>query len=237
MERRYEGAVNRTNIDLAKIHTSCGEIFIKKLLESPNGRSIACDIWDVMTADGTADQNCIGENFNQLIQSIKTGWFEGYNPTDETQIQFYSYTYIFWLYLFLERIEVILNEIDPDRSFGPINEFYRTLKTMNEIRLWANFMKHPKNFIFVHWPEFTFVGKKINKIETTKLINTTYLKDHYSSEKQNKPEELTNNDDVVVQFPKLDLLTSGFCKELGEFINFICDNKMLRNKLRVKSNK
>jgi len=224
-------------IDLEEIHKSCGEIFNNELLESPDGRSLACGIWDAMTGDDGSDENCIGENFNQLIQTVKSGWFDEYTPTENTKIQFYTYTFIFWLYLFLERIEVILNEIDPERSYAPINDFYRTLSTMNEIRLWANFMKHPKNFIFVHWPEFTCVGKIIRKNTNTKIINTAYLKNHYSNEKQDKPDELDNNDDVVVQFPKLNILTEGFCKDLTNFINFICENKMLRDKLRKKSNK
>lgn len=224
-------------VNLREIHEICGEIFNTDLLESPNGRSLACSIWDAMTDDDGSDDNCIGENFNQLIQTVKSGWFDEYNPIESTQIQFYTYTYMFWLYLFLERIEVILNEIDPERSYAPINEFYRSLGTMNEIRLWANFMKHPKNFIFVHWPAFTYVGKYINKARNTKIINTSYLKNHYSSEKQVRPEELNNSDDVIVQFPKLDILTKGFCRDLTSFINFICENKMLRDKLRKKSNK
>ena len=226
-----------THIDLLEIHFQCEDIFNIELLESPNGRSLACSIWDAMTNDDGSNENCIGENFNQLIQTVKTSWFETYFPTGETNIQFYAYTYIFWLYLFLERIEVILNEIDPDRSYAPINNFYRKLDSMNTIRLWANFMKHPKNFIFVHWPQFTFVGKVIRKNLNTKIINTSYLKDHYSNEAQQKPEELDNNDDVIVQFPKLELLTKGFCDDLTKFINFICENKMLRDKLRKKSNK
>ncbi|MBI1228320.1 MAG: hypothetical protein GC192_24005 [Bacteroidetes bacterium] len=224
-------------INLEEIHKSCGEIFSTELLESPNGRSLACGIWDAMIGDDGSNDNCIGENFNQLIQTLKSGWFEGYIPNGGTRIQFYTYTYIFWLYLFLERIEVILNEIDPERSYAPINDFYRKLNTMNEIRLWANFIKHPKNFIFVHWPDFTFVGQVIRKNANTKIINTAYLKNHYSNEKQNKPDELDNNDDVVVQFPKLVVITKGFCDDLTSFINFICDNKMLRDKLRIKSNR
>jgi len=223
--------------ELVKLHKKCGEIFNSKLLEDTEGRSLACSIYDAMIGEDEADDNCIGENFNQLIQTVKTGWFEGFEPNTNTNVQFFTYTYIFWLYLFLERIEIILNELDPSRNFGPVKDFYRSLKTMNEIRLWANFMKHPKNFIFVHWPEFTFVGKRFNKTGKTKLINTAYLKNHYSSEKQDMPEELDNNDDVTVQFPKLDILTECFCDDLLNFINFICDNKMFRDQLKQKSNK
>lgn len=226
-------------VDLTRVHTKCGKIFREKLLENPNGRSLACDIWDVMTGEGNnAKDNCIGENFNQLIQTVISGWFEDYKPNSDTRVVFYVYTYLFWLYLFIERIEVILNEVDPNRNYGPINKFYNGLKTMNEIRLWANFMKHPKNFIFVHWPQFTFVGKSLRKnSNNTQIINTSYLKEHYSNESQKKPATLNNCDDVIVQFPKLDVLTEQFCLELLEFIRFICDNKLIRDELKGKSNK
>lgn len=154
----------------------------------------------------------------------------------------YSYR-VLYLYLFilailiLERIEFIINQIDPERKFGCIKEFHRNLKTMDEIRVWVNFIKHPKNFLFVHWPNFTFVGQKIEKTPNTILINTSFLKAHYSSERQDKPESIENKNEIIVLFPKLPTLTKVFCKELKEFIRFICDNKMIAQALEKKSNR
>jgi hypothetical protein len=223
-------------MSLAEIHTKCGEIFAKELLREEGGNSLACDIWDVMTENVADCDNCIGENFNQLILSVNDNWFENYKP-EGNQIQFYAYTYIFWLYLFIERMEFIINEIDPNRTFDPIKDFCRERKAMEEVRLWANFIKHPKHFFFVHWPTFIFIGEPFDKADNPMVITTSYLKDHYSNQEQAKPKELANNDKVVVQFPRLDILTTGFCKDLKEFFRFICRNDLVAKPLRQVSNR
>ena len=117
-------------IDLQNIHAKCGEIFRSELLKEPEGNSCACDIWDVMTEGHDNCDNCIGENFNQLTLLLIDNWFEAYNA-ENVKREFYVYTYMFWLYLFIERIEFILKEIDPKRDFRPIKEFQQSLKTSN----------------------------------------------------------------------------------------------------------
>lgn len=223
-------------MDLNEIHARCGEIFKRELLEQPNGRSYACEIWDRMTEGKDNCDNCIGENFNQLIQTFIDEWFDNYKPGEVSKIEFYCITYIFWLYLFLERIEFIFNEIDPKDEFHLIHSFRRGLKKMDELRVWANFFKHPKQFLFVHWPQYIFVGQIFHKDLDTIIINTSFLKEYYSSELQTKPKLLENKKSVVVQFPKLEDLTLGFCKDLKIFFKFVCDNKMISDFLKVKTN-
>jgi len=201
--------------------------------KNPGGRSFACEIWDKKTDGKDHHDNCIGENFNQLVQIVISDWFDGYIPTEYTRPEFYVQTYIVWLYLFFERIEYIFNEINPDRKFGPIQKVYKSLTTMEEIRLWANFIKHPKNFFFVHWPHYIFVDEYFNTEDpNSNLINTAFLKDHYSSEKQPKPIKLDNKSDVTVQYPKLPNLTAGFCRDLKQFFRFVCDNQMVIDELQ-----
>ncbi len=224
-------------MNISLIHQECGKIFTEELFDKLDGRSFACEIWDVMTCNEDNCDNCIGENFNQLIDSIDQEWFKGYSPHEYARIEFYVYTYVFWLYLFYERIEFIINEIDPEAKFALIQDFRRGLKSMNEIRLWANFIKHPKHFMFAHWPEFKFIGQSFNKSDKSVIVNTAFLKEHYSKETDKKPQSLENNDRVVVQFPKLDQLTLGFCKDLKAFFRFICDNKILADHLKKKSNR
>ncbi len=219
---------------LQELHKECGETFKKELVDI-DGRTFACEIWDVMTMGEDGCENCIGENFNQMIHRIADEWFDNYKPSGES-IDFYMQTYIFWLYLFYERMEFLFNEIDPTKSFLPVQELNRSLKTMNQIRLWANFIKHPKYYFFVHWPKYIFEGQIFDKKSDTIIINTSFLSDHYSSEKQEMPKKLENKCNVVVQFPKLDLLTIGFCKDFKEFIRFICDNSMVIKQLKKKSN-
>lgn len=221
---------------LPEIHDKCATIFKQELLEEPEGRSYACEIWDVMTGGKTNCDNCVGENFNQLIQTIVEDWFDNYKPAGTSRIEFYAMTYIFWLYLFYERIEFILNEVDPNKNFHLVQSYRRSLKHMDEIRVWANFFKHPKHFVYVHWPKYIFVGQNFSKTTDTILINTSFLKDYYSSETQETPKALENKNVVVVQFPKLDILTKGFCQELIGFFRFVCDNRMVSDYLKEKSN-
>ena len=221
---------------LREIHDKCGMTFKQELLEEPDGRSFACEIWDTLTEGREDCENCLGENFNQLIQTIVKDWFDNYTPTEESSAEFYAMTYILWLYLFFERIEFIINEVDPNKNFHLIQSYRRSLKHMDEIRVWANFFKHPKHFVYVHWPKYIFVGQAFKRAANTMLINTTFLKEHYSSEVQDLPKSLENKNVVVVPFPKLDILTKGFCDELKGFFRFICDNKMVSDYLKSKSN-
>ena len=222
---------------LQELHIECGKIFKRELFEDTQSasRSFACEIWDKMTENEGDCENCIGENFNQLFQTLNVEWFDNYKPIG-ADLDFYMTTYILWLYLVYERIEFVFNEIDPDEKFHLTQDFRRSLKTMNEIRLWANFLKHPKHFFFVHWPKFIFVGQHFDKNNDTLLINTSFLNNHYSSEKQDKPKCLENQCSVVVQFPRVDLLTTGFCNDFNAFIRFVCDNSMVTNFLKKKSN-
>ena len=224
-------------MELEKIHIECGAIFKKELLEEEGLRSNACEIWDVLTEKKVGCDNCIGENFNQMIQSVIDEWFDTYKPNNNSRPEFYFQTYVLWLYLFYERIEFLLNEIDPSQSFHLVQEYRRTLQTMNTLRLWANFIKHPKQFIYVHWPTYIIEGESYNRTAETMLVNTSFLKDHYSSEQNQPPVSLKNKDTVFVQFPKLTNLTKGFCDELNSFFKFICKNEMIAAHLRKHSNR
>ena len=205
-------------MDLEKIHRACKEIFDASLMQKNSGRSNACQIWDVLTERISGCDNCIGENFNQMIRAMRLEWFNHFKPSSESDHpEFYIETYIIRLYLFLERMEFLFNEIDPDQSFALVQNYRNELKTMNIIRLWANFIKHPKEFVYVHWPIYIIEGEKYSKSDETILVSTSFLKDHYSSEKNIRPEHLKNKDTVVVQFPKIEELTKGFCKDLNSF--------------------
>jgi hypothetical protein len=124
---------------LETIHTKCHKIFRDKFFQNPDdfnndavkfyGPSSACRIYDKLTEDG-AKQDCIGENFNQLIQRIEGNWFENYKPTDD--LDYYFFNYCLLLYLFVERVEIIFNVINSDGKSKLFNDFkhnnFKTLK-------------------------------------------------------------------------------------------------------------
>ncbi len=182
-------------MDLKKEHHACKEIF-DKLFDTPDGESVACDIWRSMVGEGENFDNCIGENFNQLLRTIGRDWF-GSSGIGDTTIEFYCTTYILWLYLVVSRTYEILDSLNPKKSNDFIEKKRVSLQAFNEINLWAKFIKHPKEFIFCHWPEHTCEGHLFNKQGERTIISSSYLKDHYASEAAKRPTILKNNINVV----------------------------------------
>lgn len=223
--------------NLIEIHESCKLIFEKQLIEPEVGRSSACKMWDVMTDKKDNHENCLGENFNQLIQTIKDDFFENYTPSQTTKLDFYFTTYILWLYLIVERIDFVFDVVNKDNKSKLFSDFKENnFKTSQLIKKWANFIKHPKEFIFSHWPQYIMEGSDIeiaNENQTV-IINADFVKKHYTKS-DSRISELENCDSVIVSVPELSNLTTEFCKELNAFFDFICDNKIVSDFLRKKT--
>ena len=221
--------------NLIETHKNCKKIFEESLIESENGRSFACKMWDVMTDKNDNHENCLGENFNQLIQTINDDFFENYTPSRNTKLDFYFTTYILWLYLIVERIDFVFDVVNKDNKsklFGDFKE--NNFQTSQLIKKWANFIKHPKEFIFSHWPAYVVEGSEISNPNEAIIINADFVKKHYTKS-DSRITELENCINVVVLVPELTNLTTGFCKELNTFFDFICDNKVVSDFLRKKT--
>lgn len=221
--------------DLIEIHSKCSEIFAKQLIENENGRSFACKIWDVMTEKRENRDNCLGENFNQLIHTIKEDFFENYKPSSKTKLDFYFTTYIFWLYLIVERMDFVFDVVNKDNKSKLFSDFKEhNFKTSQLIKKWANFIKHPKEFIFSHWPQYVMEGVEIMNDDNTIIINAEFIKKHYTKS-DSRIMELENCASVIVNVPDLLNITTEFCKELNVFFDFICDNKVVADFLKKKT--
>jgi hypothetical protein len=221
--------------NLIEIHKKCKIIFEKQLIEPDGGRSFACKIWDVMTEKKDNHENCLGENFNQLIQTINDDFFENYTPSISTKLDFYFTTYILWLYLIVERIDFVFDVVNKDNKSKLFADFKENnFKTSQLIKKWANFIKHPKEFIFSHWPQYIMEGPEIMNGSETVIIDADFVKKHYTKS-DSRINELENCDSVIVLVPELANLTTEFCKELNTFFDFICDNKIVSDFLRKKT--
>lgn len=221
-------------MDNHKTHKQCLIIF-EQLFDTEHGQSVGCDIWNAFVGDEENFDNCIGENFNQLLWSIKRNWFDNHSFAD-TSVEFYNITYIFWLYLIVSRAYEIFDSVNPKKTNDLIEKRRNSLKTFNEINLWAKFIKHPKEFIFCHWPEASCEGQRPAKIGERIVINTNYLKEHYSAENNPRPIGLKNKTNVVVQYPKLSRITEGFVADFLSFRDFMCKNEMVIEELKKDSN-
>jgi hypothetical protein len=230
---------------LEEIHKSCHLIFRKGFFEVPDnpennqvtwfGPSKACKIYDKLTDGSDRRQDSIGENFNQLIQRLDDNWFEKYKPTDD--LDYYFYNYFLLLYLFAERVDIIFNIISQNGKAKLFNDFqHNNFKTLRKINKWANFIKHPKEFLFTHWPTYYFEGDKSVEIKEGDVkIDTDFIFKHYFSETKDRPVILENNNKVFVEIPDLEKLTEEFCKEMNTFFDFVCSNQVVADFLKSKS--
>jgi hypothetical protein len=221
--------------NLVEIHQTNKEIFKTELINSEDGRSFACKVWDVMTDKKENCDNCLGENFNQLIQTIIDDFFENYEPAKTTKLGFYFTTYILWLYLVVERVDFVFDVINKDNKSKLFADFKElNFKTSQLIKKWANFIKHPKEFIFSHWPQYIMEGPEIENANELIIIDGEFVKKNYTKS-DSRINELENCDRVIVLVPELINLTSEFCKELNMFFDFICENKIVSDFLKKKT--
>lgn len=231
--------------ELTEIHKNCHKIFRQGFYEIPEdindenlkyyGSTSACRIYDKLTEGDDNLQDCIGENLNQLIHKVEENWFENYTP--KFDLDYYFFNYILLLYLFVERIDIIFEVLNPDGKSKLFRDYQENnFKTLRKINKWANFIKHPKEFLFTHWPKYYIEGdKSINLEDKDVKINTDFIFAHYHNEKQQRPVILQNNQRVFVEIPNLENITKEFCREMNVFFEFICSNQIVADYLKKKS--
>lgn len=229
---------------LKEIHEGCHKIFRASFFEVPEdnsndaltwlGASKACKIYDKLTEGDVTKQDSIGQNFNQLIIRLDNNWFEKYLPTDD--LDYYFFNYFLLLYLFIERVDIIFDIISDKGKTKLFNDFQQqNFKTLRKINKWANFIKHPKEFLFTHWPKYYIEGETIELQDGDVKIDTDFIFNHYFSESKERPIILQNNKSVYVEIPNLEIITTEFCKEMNIFFEFICNNQIVADFLKKKS--
>ena len=232
-------------LNLQELHKECHAILKKEFYgiseDDDDGNmslvvSNACKVYDKLT-EGGGRQDCIGENFNQLIHRLEEEWFSCYTPGQRNNLDYYFYNYFLLLYLFVERVDLIFQVINPDGKAKLFQDYhFHNFKTLRVINKWANFIKHPKEFMFTHWPKYYIQGTVNPDIsETDVKIDTDFIFAHYMSDKKPAPVILENNQNVYVEIPNLKEITLKFCQEMNLFFDFICSNQVVADFLKKKS--
>jgi hypothetical protein len=220
---------------LIDIHKKNKEIFLSKLYRDNKPHSRACNIYDTITQGEKNCEDCLGENLNSLIVTVVDDFFTNYTPAISTKTDFYFSTYNFWLYTFVERIDFIFKILNKDNQNKLFSDFHRNnFKTLADIRKWMNFIKHPKEFLFCHWPKYVFQKSDIPINEKVITIDLKFIRKHYS-QTENRVDKLEKQDQVWVLVPNLVELTEKFCDELNTFFDFICNNKIVSDYLKEKT--
>jgi len=172
-----------------------------------------------------SEHNCVAcnlEDSNELVRTFLDGW-KNFNDVN------HSFTFfILTLYLSVTRMEEYLNIIELPKSIRETK-----FSPFSDIKKWANFIKHPKGFMFVHHPNYTFDGLADDMGDDANIIDFNFVKDYYSDGKKNRSllGQLQNKENVWVNFPNPAELVTEFCICQEYFVSLIKNNEIVRELL------
>jgi hypothetical protein len=192
--------------------------------------TLMCSIHESFHGEGHNCVACNLENSSKLIAN----YLKYYNTFETIQSVFT--TYLWFLYLMTTRMEeyidiMSLPEGIKQKKFG----------TFQKVKRWANFIKHPKAFMFVHHPCYSFEGTPFplgyDNSQHVVVINDEFVKEFYSGSKNNRKllDHLVKKEGVIVEFPNPVILMQEFVIAQKNFVELICDNKMIRELLDDKA--
>ena len=168
---------------------------------------------------------CLACNLNNSLEKIHK--FLKQNRSKE-DIE-YSFTiFILLTYLLVEKLTTVFKHI------GITQEYVETKwPVLTEIRKWANFIKHPKGFLFAHHPEFLFEDDEIpikyknwKKVNYKNLVEPLYKREDEGKYKQSI-NEFANRFELLVLIPnperiakELNLACFDFCEKIKDNSHF-----------------
>jgi hypothetical protein len=205
----------------------CYEIFKAKAFDE-NETPIACKIHDAFGGMTGEHHNCLGCNFADSTRLI-SNYLE--KSEEMTDIQQDFTIYILLQYLIVERMDTVLEILQIPEKYKE-----KHFKVFQQIRKWANFIKHPKSFILTHHPEFDFEnsGYEYDR-EFSVTINEQFVETYYKGQKNPDDQKKTNKElysklknkkDIVVIFPDIAKLTDKLCYSISKFTEIITKNEV-----------
>src|SRR5690606_38630045 len=98
------------------------------------------------------------------------------------------------------------------------------------------FLKHPKSFLLVHHPNYSYEGIN-DEVYSGTVINTVFVKKFFAGEFNNKElfKMLNNKEDISVIYPNPLKLTEDFCNAQKNFCSLIENNQIVREILDGKA--
>lgn len=192
-----------------------------------------CKIHDAFGGLGGEHHNCLGCNFadsQRMIHSFLTK-YESYSDIQE------AFTlYILTLYLLVERMEIVLDLVQVPDSYRE-----KHFKVFQQIRKWANFIKHPKAFILTHHPSYDFENSGLIYDREFKIvINDQFVTEYYKGESDPSKQKSKNKDlytilhnqkSIHVIFPDIAQLTKKLCYSVDVFSDLILKNQVYKDLL------
>jgi hypothetical protein len=206
------------------------EIFIEANYQDGMEEStLMCSIHDSFPRH----HSCIACNLQENARLVERFLLYPYGLTD---IHYACTTLLMLLYLLVERINEYLAISNVPESYKK-----RHFQVFQEIKQWANFLKHPKSFMLVLHPQWTYQGSSKNENDyVTKervIIDSAFVNEYYRSD-ENKLKlykTLARKDDVVVTFPNPVELMRRFTEAQLKFVKVIAENEMVREMLESET--
>lgn len=162
---------------------------------------------------------CVACNLNDSIEKIYK-FLKGLKNEDDIE---YSFTiFILLCILSVEKLTIIFKHIGISQDYVEKN-----WTILVEIRKWANFIKHPKGFLFSHHPVYLYENEKIDKTyQNWKVINyDNFIEPLYKREDEGKYiqtiSQIGNKKDILVIIPNPFRLVTEFnvvCNKICEKI-------------------
>ena len=184
--------------------------------------------------------NCVACNLNVNSELIIKFLLQ-YKEFGDVNLTFTNF--ILLLYLLVERYNEYFNLLTLQESYR-----LRYFQVFQEIKWWANFLKHPKAFMLVHHPVFVYNTMKYNSeqdnyelIEEAKkngsIIDTEFVKEYYSGDKNNPKlyQKLTKKENFLVIYPDPISLITKFVDAQKKFVATIAENEIIREILESKA--
>lgn len=146
-----------------------------------------------------------------------------------TKIEYTFSIYILLLYLLIEKLHTVFKVIEI--SFEFVEENWPILI---EIRKWANFIKHPKGFLFAHHPVYIIEDEPIPDAqkEWKKITYSNFIVLFYDRERKEKFQqtmiEFANQSELIVLIPNPERMAKELNSACTEFCQMIKDNPQYR---------
>lgn len=187
-------------------------------------KRLMCDLYDIFAGAESRNHNCLGCNFDEMVDQILKLLLVCQNTSGyfSTQQAFYIYTSL---------LSAVLDRMDDVFKIISLPEDYRVrhFRAFIIARKWANFFKHPKAFAWmVHHPTYTYENSphSIPFISDLlyKKVNYEFIKKYYSDDRNSEglTQEFTGYENkVVVVLPDIEVWTADICTSLEKFVEII----------------
>lgn len=200
-----------------------------------NCEQVFCILHDAEYLGGHDEKShaCLACTLNDSVDKIFRFLSENKSKGDLE----YSFTlYILLLYLLVEKMHTIFNYVGI--SFGYVENKW---KVLIEIRKWANFIKHPKGFLFAHHPEYHFEDEAIphshsswKKIDYANFVEPLYKRED-EAKFRHTIKEFANKRNLLVIIPCPERIAKELSIVCKEFCIKIKENKHFQEILKADS--